>query len=68
MRSYMRQEVKVSGQPVGYVEMVKLGELWKAVAFGAPPFPSPMFGEKGYALEFVRKYGRSKDNNSAPAV
>lgn len=56
----LRQEVKVAGQPVGYVELVRLGELWKAVAFGAPPYPPPMFGQKGAALEFVREFGKTK--------
>lgn len=54
----LRQEVQVSGQPVGYVELVRLGELWKAVAYGAPPFPPPMFGQKGSALSYVREFGK----------
>lgn len=53
-----RQEVKVGGQPVGYIEYVALGDLWRAVPFGVAPYLPPMFGEKGYALEFVRKYGK----------
>lgn len=52
----MRKEVKVAGQAVGYVELVRLGELWKAVAFGTPPYPPPMFGQKGDALQYVRDY------------
>lgn len=60
MRSYMRREVKVGGHPVGYVELVQLGELWKAVAFGAPPFPPPMFGQKGDAMGYVREFGKAR--------
>lgn len=55
-----RQEVRVGGRPAGYVELMRLGELWKAVAFGAPPYPPPLFGQKGYALKFVRQYGNGK--------
>lgn len=54
-----RQEVKVGGKAVGFVEFVRLGELWKAVAFGASPYPPPMFGQKGPALQYVRDFGKA---------
>lgn len=53
-----RQEVKKVGVVVGYVEHVAMGDLWRAVPFGVAPYLPPMFSMKGYALEFVRKYGR----------
>lgn len=55
-----RQEVKAGGRPLGYIEYVALGGLWRAVPFGVALYLPPMFGMKGYALEFVRKYGRAK--------
>lgn len=54
-----RQEVKKAGAVVGYVEYVAMGGLWRAVPFGVAPYLPPMFGMKGAALEFVRKYGRT---------
>lgn len=54
-----RQEVKVGGLPVGYVEHRRLGDLWAAVAYGKDHYPPPMFSARGYALEFVRQFGRT---------
>lgn len=53
--------MKKAGVVVGYVEHVAMGDLWRAVPFGVAPYLPPMFGMKGYALEFVRKYGRVKE-------
>lgn len=53
----VKQVVMIAGQAVGYVEHVRRGELWRAVAYGKS-YPPPMFGLKGDALQFVRNYGR----------
>lgn len=56
----MRQEVKAGGEVIGYVELVRPGEIWKAVAYGMPPYPPPLFGQKGDALAYVKEYGKTE--------